>query len=43
MSYWQAYRKVLKVNSIVTLCFLGVMFIVGLVGVEADKRKGGRA
>lgn len=43
MSYWQAYRKVLKVNSIVTLCFLGVMFIVGFVSNEIDERKGGRA
>ncbi len=31
MSYWQAYKKVLKVNSIFTLCVLGCLFVVGLV------------
>jgi hypothetical protein len=43
MSYWQAYRKVLKVNSLFTLAILGIAFIVGLVGVEIDKRKGVQA
>lgn len=43
MSYWQAYKKVFKVNFLFTLCVLGVAFIVGFVANEIDEHKGGRA
>lgn len=39
MSYWQAYKKVLKVNSIFTLCVLGCLFVVGLVSSKIDEGK----
>ncbi len=39
MSYWQAYKKVMKTNTVISLCFLGVLFIVGLVASKLDEGK----
>lgn len=39
MSYWQAYRKVMKTNTVISLCFLGIVFIVGLVASKIEDGK----
>lgn len=39
MSYWSAYKKVMKTNTIVGLCFLGLIFIFGLVASKIDESK----
>jgi len=43
MSYWKSYWKVMKVNSVISLCFLGALALFGFVLNAVDNRKDGQA